>query len=215
MPKRFSVLIYFLITVPFAFSQPADSSNFFFTPDSLLNKPAPSFLGKSIKGNIFRLENFKGKVTLLNFWFIGCTPCMHEIPYLNSIYNQYSGQDFQLISVANNVKEDLIAFNDSARNEWMSNVRKVMKTETINYEIIPACSKRKKRKQVKNTRTVGLECDNITKDYFVHSYPTTYIIDKMGIVRYASSGFALEDGYAEKQAAEYKEIITRLLSESK
>jgi thiol-disulfide isomerase/thioredoxin len=36
-------------------------------------------------GKILDSEYFKDKIILTNFWFIGCYPCMKEIPELNKI----------------------------------------------------------------------------------------------------------------------------------
>lgn len=210
--KLFLVLFFFLPSLLFA--QSPDSLKVLYTPDSLINKPAPYFSGKSIKGTVFSSENFKGKVTLLNFWFISCMPCMHEIPYLNKIHKDYSGKDFQIISVANNARKDLMSFNDTTKPDGLTYLRRSLKTETINYEIIPACEKRKKRKAIKDTTVIGQECDYITSDYFIHLYPTTFIIDKRGIVRYLHPGFAMSDEYALKQTEEYRQVISKLLSDS-
>jgi thiol-disulfide isomerase/thioredoxin len=36
-------------------------------------------------GKVLNSEYFKDKIILTNFWFIGCYPCMKEIPDLNKI----------------------------------------------------------------------------------------------------------------------------------
>jgi peroxiredoxin len=52
---------------------------------TLLNQKAPEFILNDINGKRYDLNQFKGKVVVLNFWFIGCAPCMAEMPELNLI----------------------------------------------------------------------------------------------------------------------------------
>jgi thiol-disulfide isomerase/thioredoxin len=42
-----------------------------------------------IAGNKFDLREAKGKVIVLNFWFINCSPCKQEIPELNELLAEY------------------------------------------------------------------------------------------------------------------------------
>ena len=43
--------------------------------------------------------DYRGKVTLVNFWATWCRPCVEEIPSLNRLRKQMHGKPFQLISV--------------------------------------------------------------------------------------------------------------------
>jgi thiol-disulfide isomerase/thioredoxin len=45
-------------------------------------------------------DDLKGKVVLLDFWFIGCPPCWKKFPILQSIYEKYKGNSsFALFAV--------------------------------------------------------------------------------------------------------------------
>jgi thiol-disulfide isomerase/thioredoxin len=61
------------------------------------------------RGDIVSIEDFTGKVTLINFWATWCPPCVGEIPSLNRLKNKMQGQPFQLISI--NYAEDRQAIN--------------------------------------------------------------------------------------------------------
>lgn len=41
----------------------------------------------------YNLKDLAGKVVVLNFWFINCSPCRMEIPHLNKITETYKGRE--------------------------------------------------------------------------------------------------------------------------
>ncbi len=65
------------------------------------NKPekAPAIVLKDINGKTLSLEDFKGKVILLNFWATWCPPCRAEIPELIKWQNEYGNQGLQIIGI--------------------------------------------------------------------------------------------------------------------
>lgn len=58
-----------------------------------------NFTLKDMNGVDVRLESFKGKVILLNFWATWCGPCRIEIPYLIELQRQY-GDDLVVLGVS-------------------------------------------------------------------------------------------------------------------
>lgn len=52
-------------------------------------KPAPGFDVKTLDGEPLRLNELKGKVVVLNFWYIGCVPCQVEMPSLNKLVEEF------------------------------------------------------------------------------------------------------------------------------
>lgn len=59
----------------------------------LTGKPAPSFSIIDSDANKISSENTKGKIVVLNFWFIACKPCVQEIPELNEVYERFKDND--------------------------------------------------------------------------------------------------------------------------
>ena len=55
------------------------------SPYFTTGKAIGSFSAKDINGNKFKLKDLKGKVVVINFWFIGCKFCRTEIPELNEV----------------------------------------------------------------------------------------------------------------------------------
>ena len=52
-------------------------------------KPAPDFALPDLTGKTVRLEDFRGKVVLLNLWTPGCEPCRDEIEALSRLQVDY------------------------------------------------------------------------------------------------------------------------------
>ena len=51
--------------------------------------PAPQFKASSIDGKTFDLKSLRGRIIVLNMWYIGCGPCRKEIPALNEIVREF------------------------------------------------------------------------------------------------------------------------------
>jgi cytochrome c biogenesis protein CcmG/thiol:disulfide interchange protein DsbE len=64
-------------------------------------KPAPDFTLKDVlQGKDYTLNQFRGKVVMLNFFTFFCGPCREEMPDLNKINNELKGQGFQTLGIA-------------------------------------------------------------------------------------------------------------------
>ncbi len=53
-----------------------------------------------INGQPLTLDQYKGKVVLLDFWATWCAPCRAELPNLKAAYDKYKGQDFDVLGVS-------------------------------------------------------------------------------------------------------------------
>ena len=60
---------------------------------------APSLVLKDIQGRTFRLNDYRGKVVLLNFWATWCPPCRAEIPELVKWQREYKELGLQVIGI--------------------------------------------------------------------------------------------------------------------
>ena len=65
---------------------------------------APDFALPDVEGNIWRLSDFRGKVVLLNFWATWCPPCRAEMPSMETLYQAYKDQGFEILAVSSDVQ---------------------------------------------------------------------------------------------------------------
>jgi thiol-disulfide isomerase/thioredoxin len=78
-------------------------SNFFTTGEKI-----SSFVAKDMEGNKYVLKDLKGKIIVLNFWFVNCPPCRMEIPELNKIVDKYKeNNDVIFLAIALDEKYDI------------------------------------------------------------------------------------------------------------
>lgn len=63
--------------------------------------PAPGFVGiqRWINAPPQQMQALRGKVVLVDFWAFRCINCLHAIPHLNRLYQQYRGRGLVVIGV--------------------------------------------------------------------------------------------------------------------
>src|SRR5690606_5542268 len=50
---------------------------------------APDFEAHNLQGEPVILKNMRGNIVVLNFWGLGCGPCIAEMPELNKLVDKY------------------------------------------------------------------------------------------------------------------------------
>jgi thiol-disulfide isomerase/thioredoxin len=61
---------------------------------------APKTIFFDAGGKELTLIDFKGRLTLVNFWATWCAPCRKEMPSLEELSNQIGGDTFQVLTIA-------------------------------------------------------------------------------------------------------------------
>jgi cytochrome c biogenesis protein CcmG/thiol:disulfide interchange protein DsbE len=61
---------------------------------------APNFVRTDLSGRPVRLDQFRGRVVLLNFWATWCGPCIEEIPTFSRWQHHFGDGGLQVIGVS-------------------------------------------------------------------------------------------------------------------
>jgi len=60
---------------------------------------APALALRDVEGRLHRLEDYRGKVVLVNFWATWCEPCREEMPSMNRLRASLAGRPFEVLAV--------------------------------------------------------------------------------------------------------------------
>ena len=66
----------------------------------LWGKPVPDFSATDLDGNPISLQDYRGKVVLLDFWGVWCGFCIDEMPNLKKVYDTYKDSGFDIIGAS-------------------------------------------------------------------------------------------------------------------
>ncbi|MDA9120700.1 AhpC/TSA family protein [Flavobacteriales bacterium] len=61
---------------------------------------APEMVLKTPEGETIKLSDFRGKVTMIDFWAAWCKPCRMENPNVVRVYNKYKEKGFEIFGVS-------------------------------------------------------------------------------------------------------------------
>lgn len=125
--------------------------------NTAIGKPIIPFSQVGIDGQIINLENFKGKVVLIDFWGSWCVPCRISHPSLKKLYDKYKDRGFEIIGISNEVNSKNKSDQDKA---W----KKAVKEDGINWLQI----------------LYDPQVFDAVKAYDINGYPTKFLIDQNG-----------------------------------
>ena len=125
-----------------------------------VSKPivAPDFVLDDIDETPFNFSQLKGKVVLLNFWATWCPPCVREIPSMEMLYQKFKNKGFTVLAV-NQMEDGDTVFSFTGQLS-------LDPTFTVLFD----------------------KTSKVSRRYRVNGLPTTYLIDKKGMIRYRAIG---------------------------
>ncbi len=76
----------------------------------------PSLAQPDLNGKIHKLEDYRGKVVMVQFWATWCPPCLKEMPAMQRLEQKMAGKPFAILAV--NMGE-----TDKAVREFMAKTK--------------------------------------------------------------------------------------------
>lgn len=99
---------------------------------------APDFSGKDLQGRTVQLSALRGKIVVVNFWSIGCGPCIGEMPALNKLVQKYqSNPDVVFLAITGDETERLKQFFKKRRFLYTIVNQGGKVSEAFNIESLP------------------------------------------------------------------------------
>ncbi|SMO70927.1 TlpA family protein disulfide reductase [Fodinibius sediminis] len=82
-------------------------------------QPAIPFTLPTAAGETLRMQDFRGRYVLLDFWASWCIPCLDEFPHMRKLYNNYSRDQFEILAIS--IEEDSLRWRQATeqfQNPW-------------------------------------------------------------------------------------------------
>jgi peroxiredoxin len=139
-----------------------------------VGRPAQDIEGQTLDGKPMKLSDFRGKVVVLAFWADWCGYCRQMYAQQHSLVERLKDRPFAVVGVnCDDDKERAKHVMDRARFNW--------------------------RNWWDGDKSAG---ERITKAWQVDGFPTIYVLDAKGIIR-----------YKDKRGEELEEAVDKLLAE--
>jgi thiol-disulfide isomerase/thioredoxin len=140
-----------------------------------VGKKAPEMEGEDVDGKKFKLSDFKGKVTVLYFWGSWCPPCRAMIPHEVKLAARLKDAPFAMVGINTDNDKD--------------KAKEFLKKEGITWT------------QVWDG---GSTRGPLSTAWKVNAFPTIYVLDAEGIIRYREVRGEAMDHAVDELLAEIK-----------
>lgn len=124
-------------------------------------EPAPLFELPAVRdgGSPVSLQDLRGKLVYVDFWASWCLPCLRSLPEINTLYEQYRDQGFEVVAITiDDPVEDALDFLDDLETPLAYHVVADQRAEVMDL-------------------------------YDVVGMPTSFLIDQQGVIRKVHKGY--------------------------
>lgn len=142
---------------------PATATTGGLVPSPRQGFPAPDFTLDTLDGPPLTLSDLRGQVVIINLWTSWCPPCREEMPAIERVYQENKGRGLTVLAVNSTVQDSESAAAAFARE----------------YAL---------------TFPILLDRDGaVSRRYRLQALPTTYFVDRRGIIRSVVPGGPMSD----------------------
>ena len=134
--------------------------------------PAPDFTLDTLDGGQMTLSDLRGQVVMINLWTSWCPPCRAEMPAIDNIYQANRGKGLEVLAVNSTFQDSESAAAAFAQEFGLS------------FPIL-------------------LDRDGaVSRRYQLQALPTTYFIDRKGIIRAVVPGGPMSETLIQSKIAD-------------
>jgi len=143
-------------------------------------RPAPEWKLTDLAGNIVSFSDFKGKVMVIDFWGSWCGPCRIELPFFQAMYERYRDRD-DVVFIGMNWERE------QTREARLKKAREFIEQNHYTFPVV-----------LDHDRTATIA-------YQIEGFPTVFMIDKSGQIRYRNVG--VSDGIEDILSAQVESLL--------
>jgi cytochrome c biogenesis protein CcmG/thiol:disulfide interchange protein DsbE len=114
---------------------------------------APDFSLQTTEGETYTLSALRGQAVLINVWATWCPPCRAEMPVIEKLSQEYKDKGLVVLAVNSTFQDDPAAIRPFAEKYKLS------------FPILLD------------------EKGNVTRSYQVNALPSSFFIDRQGVIR--------------------------------
>jgi peroxiredoxin len=135
----------------------------------IINEPAPKFILKDLSGKSVSIDDFKGKILIVDFWATWCWPCKQSFPGYQVAINRFKNND--------QIKFVFLQTWENGKN-YQSSALKFIEENKYTFNVLT------------DEEASSGKQSKIADAYGVKGVPTTFIIDKSGNIRFKDVGYS-------------------------
>ncbi|GEM_PF-1444430 len=128
---------------------------------ALIGQPAPDFTLPDLDGKPHRLSDLRGRVVIIDFWATWCRPCVMAMPLVDKVQREHRERGVAVLGV-----------NLEGRDK-IEQVRKFVDGRGVGFTILVG----------------GMMGNGLDRVYGVTGIPTTFVVDRDGVVRHRHIGY--------------------------
>jgi thiol-disulfide isomerase/thioredoxin len=143
----------------------------------IVGRPAPDFSLPDLDDQPYQLSQFRDRVVILDFWATWCGPCKLAMPLIDQVFLEYQGKGLVVLGI-----------NLEGRDKNQL-VKQFVERSGHQFVILQG----------------GMMGVGIDRVYGVTGIPTTFVIDKQGVIRYRHIGY--RENLDQMLAREVEELL--------